>query len=172
MGLVYHSEVLDNYWQDLAFPLLDTFRQVFENGLATPTRIIILLTDQTQIFNDDQQEESDCPFWQDTITLQPILQRYFQQHFPTKPEFHTISVSPNPNEEYPVGIDNWEEMVKQVDAVLKEAQSKQNPPPNQLAYVSHQASTPAISSAVQFLTLSQFDPVFGQQSILWQRLRD
>lgn len=159
LGLVYHPEVLEQYWQDLAFPLLDTFRQKFANGLATPTRIIILLTDQNKIFNHNQKQESDCPFWQDTITLQPILQRYLQQYFTAEPEFYSISVSPNPNGESPGGIDNWEEMVKQVDAVLKEAQSNQNPPLNQLAYVSHQASTPAISSAVQFLALSQFERV-------------
>jgi hypothetical protein len=149
LGLVYENH--QEHYQDLRFPLLDTFCKQFtpENK---PDQIYIFLTDQTSIFTDKDQKLKDCPFWQDTITLQPIFKWYFEKKLKITPEFITIKPSNNAEKK---GIDNWEEMLK----VVREELLKLNINKDKVVYVSHQASTPAISSAVQFVTIGLFSNV-------------
>ncbi|MEH2390949.1 MAG: hypothetical protein V7K21_04505 [Nostoc sp.] len=52
LGLVYGNK-LDKYESDLKFPLLDTYCQYFLDSKIKPERIIILLTDQSEIFDQD-----------------------------------------------------------------------------------------------------------------------
>ncbi|WP_416672132.1 hypothetical protein [Egbenema bharatensis] len=81
--------------------------------------------------------------------LYPILADYFCQHFP-EAEIKPLFLKPQPADK---GLDDW-------DAVLGLAQRKiaglEFEPEPQTIYVSHQAGTPAISSAVQFSSLAKF----------------
>ncbi|XZF65453.1 MAG: hypothetical protein ACSI46_12555 [Gloeotrichia echinulata DVL01] len=154
LGLVYGNQ--PDYYSDLKFPLLDTYHQYFEAEKIKPERIIILLTDQTKIFQQDQMLYERCPYWQDTCTLKPLLERYFKKEFQDKfnyqPEIVYLTLTPtNPDK----GIDNWEETLYLVEATLRQLDD------NSLkkVYISHQAGTPATSSALQFVSLGRFQDV-------------
>lgn len=150
LGLVYGNQ--PNYYSDLKFPLLDTYHQYFEANKIKPERIIILLTDQTKIFQQDQILYERCPYWQDTCTIQPLLERYFQDKFNYQPEFSYLTLTPTNPEK---GIDNWEKTLALVEATLSQLEYN----PIKTVYISHQAGTPAISSAVQFVSLGRFKNV-------------
>ncbi|RAM52588.1 MAG: hypothetical protein C6Y22_05340 [Hapalosiphonaceae cyanobacterium JJU2] len=165
LGIVYENHLQENY-DDLAFPLLDTFAQYFlRNPYEKPSIIIVLLTDQRKIFlNEDgnlneKVENEFSPFWQDTCTLEPIFKEYFQQKeifSSIKLEFRTLRASTK-------GLDNWNETLEVVkeefNKIQEELTGYPEYDPNDTVYISHQAGTPAISSAVQFVSLSNFKNV-------------
>ncbi|GEM_PF-1024723 len=166
LGLVYRAECLDDYYEDLTFPLLNTFVQGIENlpESECPSQIIVLLTDQTQIFTAKQKQFIDCPFWQDTVDLRDILTRYFQnqEKLGIVPKFYCITPAPAQDKAQTAtaGADNWEYMLKKVNETLERALSELGVNrEEETVYVSHQAGAPAISSAVQFLTVSKFQNV-------------
>lgn len=166
LGLVYRAECLDEYDEDLTFPLLDTFIQGIKERPESerPSKIIVLLTDQTQIFTAKQKGFIDCPFWQDTVELREILTRYFQKqdNLGIVPNFYCITPAPAQGQAptATAGADNWENMLKEVGKTLEQALSELGVNrEDETVYVSHQAGTPAISSAVQFLTVSKFKNV-------------
>ncbi|MEH2315247.1 MAG: hypothetical protein V7K35_28430 [Nostoc sp.] len=149
LGLVYENQP-DYYESDLKFPLLDTYYQYFVEQSIKLERIIILLTDQSQIFNQDKIIYEKCPYWQDTCTLKPLLERYLQGKFDCQLEFLYL-VPKNGNK----GIDNWNETLSLVEKEFRKLDSN----PLKPIYVSHQAGTPAISSAIQFVSLGRFKKV-------------
>ncbi|MEB3181658.1 MAG: hypothetical protein VKL59_21880 [Nostocaceae cyanobacterium] len=128
--------------------MLDTFRKYLQKNKIKPEKIIVLLTNQAQIFNQDQIIYENCPFWQDTCTLQPLFAKYLQDFY-CPIEFHELA---------PIsgrGIDHWNETLGLVQETLNKIEIS----PLKTAYISHQAGTPAISSAVQFVSLSRFKKV-------------
>jgi hypothetical protein len=148
LGMVYEAQP-DEVWECLEFPLLHQFTAQLRG--KTIDKIILLLTDQTNRFNEDQQEDRRCPYWQDTCSLKPILERYFQE----KQEFINVELIPlilSPRQNKP-GLDDWNHVLKIVQTTFSE-EIKFKP---DTVYVSHQAGTPAISSAVQFVSLAQFE---------------
>lgn len=144
MGIVYENQLEENY-DDLCFPLLDAFSQKLQ-GENTPNRIIVILTDQEQVFSVQKRQERNCPYWQDTCTLRPIIEKYLRDKFPHA-ELEYISLQPQSQEE---GLDNWGQALK----LVKKELSKIETDAKDTVYVSHQASTSAISSAVQFVSLN------------------
>ncbi|MBD2440821.1 hypothetical protein [Nostoc sp. FACHB-110] len=148
LGLVYANK-FDDYKGDLEFPLLDTYCEFFLKENIKLEKIIILLTDQTQIFKQDQIIYEKCPYWQDTCTLKPLFEKYFQTEN-YQPEF--LYLAPT---EINKGIDNWNETLALVQGTL----GKLDFNTSKTVYVSHQAGTPAISSAVQFVSLGKFKTV-------------
>ncbi|MFN6465626.1 MAG: hypothetical protein RMZ41_027920 [Nostoc sp. DedVER02] len=149
LGLVYANK-LDKYGSDLEFPLFDTYSQSFLDNNIKPERIIILLTDQSEIFNQDQILYEKCPYWQDTCTLRPLLEWYLKEKFDCQLEF--LHLTPKNADK---GIDNWNETLY----LVEEAFCKLDFNPLKPVYISHQAGTPAISSAVQFVSLGRFPKV-------------
>lgn len=145
LGMTYQA-CPEEVWQNLEFPLLDDF--ITHLPSETLNQIILLLTDQNKVFDEDDQEDLKCPFWQDTQELQPIFERYFQIYFP-KTDLVPLKIAPRLGEP---GLDNWDFVLKIVNRELKK---KITGDPCDV-YVSHQAGTPAISSAVQFCSLAQF----------------
>ena len=155
MGLVY-GDALDTHWQYFRFPLLTEFTQKIKvDKKNTPNRIIVLLTNQEEIFieknsADPQYDRSDpdCPFWKDTEELKPILQRFFDENFGSaKVEFYPLE--PKTIGE---GLDNWDSTLRLVQKKFEQWEISED----DRVIVSHQASTPAISSAVQFTSLAKF----------------
>lgn len=149
LGLVYGNKS-DKYESDLKFPLLDTYYEYFLENNIKPERIIILLTDQTEIFKQEQIIYEKCPYWQDTCTLKPLLESYLKEKFDCQLEFLYLTPK-NGNK----GIDNWNETLYLVEEAFRKLDSN----PLKTVYVSHQAGTPAISSAVQFVSLGRFQKV-------------
>jgi hypothetical protein len=147
MGMVYEEQLEDNYG-DLCFPLLDAFQAKLQ-GENTPNRIIVILTDQEQVFTAQDRKERNCPYWQDTCKLRLILERYLNDKFTSATIEEPIYLKPQSKEE---GLDNWD---KALALVTKEL-SKIKVDEKDNIYISHQASTPAISSAVQFVSLARF----------------
>ncbi len=154
MGIVYGTQLTDEYYEDLVFPLLDAFSaKLLEKGKTTPDRIILILTNQEAAFNDEQDRTLDkSPYWQDTCTLKPIFDRYFQKNFPKVQKIDYLELKPQSKGE---GLDNWDKALLLVQQEifsldLDKLDKKSN------VYVSHQAGTPAISSAVQFVSLAKF----------------
>jgi hypothetical protein len=147
MGLVYGSAI-EQHYDDLAFPLLDNFWTLLTEQNITPQRIIVLLTDQTQIFTKPADINNVfSAYWQDTCTLEPLLKRYLAEKSSATPEFLTLKPAGQS------GLDNWNDVLEIVQhklAILTDT------PQDTKVYVSHQAGTPAISSAVQFASLAQF----------------
>ncbi|MFN6513764.1 MAG: hypothetical protein RMY29_004575 [Nostoc sp. CreGUA01] len=148
LGLVYGNQP-DYCKSDLKFSLLDTYCQYFEDNNIKPEKIIILLTDQTKIFEQDQILYEKCPYWQDTCTLRPLLEWYFQDKYQL--EFLYLTPTNKDNK----GIDNWNETLSLVEEKFRELDCNQV----KTVYLSHQAGTPAISSAVQFVSLGKFKNV-------------
>ncbi|WP_177176287.1 hypothetical protein [Trichormus sp. NMC-1] len=152
LGLVYANQSEECYKADLKFPLLDTYEGYFTDKNVKIDRIIVLLTDQSQIFSSEEQRlHQKSPYWKDTSTIKPLLQWYFQNsNFTCHPEFEYLI----PDQNSP-GVDNWDATLSLVEAKLTDL----NIDVNQEVYVSHQAGTPAISSAVQFVTIGRFKKV-------------
>jgi hypothetical protein len=148
LGRVYEAKQ-DEVWEFLTFPLLDQFITQLKG--KTIDKIILLLTDQTKKFHEKLQNDDRCPYWQDTCELQNIIERYFKQSdkFPDS-ELIPIILSPGENEP---GLDDWNHVLKIVQNKLHDINLKSEP---NTVYVSHQAGTPAISSAVQFVSLGKF----------------
>jgi len=151
LGIVYESssekvkQEIQNY---LTFPLLSNFVAELKK-LAPPEAIAILLTDQSEIFKDDnKRHKPKSPYWQDTCKLEPIINGYLQQEFPGV-EILPLILSP---QEEP-GLDDWDRVLDLVRDELKKIQLQSEA---DTVYVSHQAGTPAISSAVQFVSLGKF----------------
>ncbi len=146
LGIVYGDAIATN-WNYFKFPLLDGFYQELEKKKINPDRIIILLTDQAAIFED--RNDPDSPYWKDTCTLQPIFEKYFKEKYDVcvKP----VLLQPEKDQ---VGLDDWNATLMLVQK--KFAGDGLGINPNDTVIVSHQAGTPAISSAVQFASLSSF----------------
>lgn len=147
MGMVYGEQPID----ELVFPLLDNFRSLIEKEilLGEGDRIVVLLTDQSQVFELTRYaQDKTSAYWQDTCALEPILECYFKQHYP---KVETSYVLLKPEKGNP-GLDDWNDVLglvqKELGAIAADAE--------ETVYVSHQAGTPAISSAVQFASLAQF----------------
>ncbi|MEM7772285.1 MAG: hypothetical protein AAF327_17445 [Cyanobacteria bacterium P01_A01_bin.37] len=158
LGTVYQAK--DQVGQDeifsyLTFPLLDNFVKELETS-PKPEAIAIILTDQSTIFQADQQREKiKSPYWLDTCELKPILESYFEDRFPEIPR-EWIALAPTSADQ---SLDNWDtvlELVRQqfYSLIIRGEDIKVAPDEN--VYVSHQAGTPAISSAVQFMSLAMF----------------
>lgn len=160
LGMVYqyHSpQIQEQIWSYLTFPLLDTFVKWLKAETDQLDKIIVLLTDQSQIFADyPTQRKPACPYWQDTRQLQPIVARYFQTEnkFPQTP-CEWIYLAPQSSDQ---GLAEWDCVLDLVRNELDSLPFTANPnqATSQTVYVSHQASTPAISSAVQFMSLARF----------------
>ncbi|MEH2057046.1 MAG: hypothetical protein V7K97_12970 [Nostoc sp.] len=152
LGIVYAKQLQECYEDDLRFPLLDTYCKYFTDKNIKIEKIILLLTDQSKIFSSEEQRlHQKSPYWKDTCTLEPLFKWYFQhQKFTCKPEFQYLI----PDQKSP-GIDNWDATLSLVETKLQELEIDAR----QEVYVSHQAGTPAISSAVQFVTLGKFKKV-------------
>ena len=150
LGLVYENQT-GHYDSDLKFPLIDTYIQYLLEAKIKLEKIIVLLTDQTPIFQEDQIIYEKCPYWQDTCTLKPLLNWYLQKHFACEIEFLVLSPTNQNNK----GIDNWNETL----SLVKQQLYQLNYSPPKTVYISHQAGTPAISSAVQFISLGRFPKV-------------
>lgn len=147
MGVVY-GNAIEQHYDDLAFPLLDNFWGLLTERSITPQRIIVIVTDQTQFFKDKGSEKNKIfsPYWQDTCTLQPLLRHYLAKKSDVDPEFLTLELKSS-------GLDNWNDVLEIVQQQLK---TLGDIPQDETVYVSHQAGTPAISSAVQFASLAKF----------------
>ncbi|QOV22396.1 hypothetical protein [Anabaenopsis elenkinii] len=147
LGLVYENQI-DDYDSDLKFPLIDTYTQYLLEAKIKLEKIIVLLTDQKAIFQEDQIIYEKCPYWQDTYTLKPLLKWYLQKQFACEIEFLVLSPTNQNNK----GVDNWNETLSLVKEQLYQLNYSLHKP----VYISHQAGTPAISSAVQFISLGRF----------------
>lgn len=160
MGMVYSSQLNDeSVFNDLHFPLLDTFTDFLTklDKKEKPNQIIVITTNQEKAFDDDDKKNNKCPYWQDTCTLQPILEKYFEQKFPrlqTNQDIHYLELDPNSKAE---GLDNWNQCLIFVNKLFQEKMPKLEIRKYTKIFVSHQAGTPAISSAVQFTSLANFE---------------
>jgi hypothetical protein len=148
MGIVY-GDVISEHWHKLKFPLLDGFYQQLQKDKVKPDRVIVLLTDQSAIFEDSNV--SDSPYWKDTCTLQPIFENYFRQKKIKKIEFSILE--PNQTQQ---GLDDWSATLDVVKAQFVDWENKKWISRSDQVIVSHQAGTPAISSAVQIISLLRF----------------
>ncbi len=142
-------------WDYLTFPLLDNFVQALNNYPA-PEAIAVFLTDQSTIFESDRQRSTlKSPYWQDTCELELILQTYFAEKFPGAP-CKFIPLIPKSEAE---SLDNWNAVLDLVRGEFRNLTIADQPiqvNSGENVYVSHQAGTPAISSAVQFCSLAKF----------------
>jgi hypothetical protein len=159
------SQVLQRFRRDLVvfnFSTLDNFAETLKNSSpdaiafgGTQSVIAVLLTDQSEVFNSNpERRKPKCPYWQDTCTLKPILKQYFPEKFPdTKCVW--IPLSPALGDK---GLDDWNYVLDLVRNNLREKLDSEEIKvhADDKVYVSHQAGTPAISSAVQFVSLAQF----------------
>ena len=152
MGIVY-GQALAEHYNDLDFPLLNSFSSYLNKKEQIKlNRIIVLLTDQSDVVSAVNKGKPSHPYWQDTCTLKPILQHYLNIAFPDvvmDSDRYFPVLKPKSGS---VGLDDWNEVLKLVQQELK----KLDIPEDATVYVSHQAGTPAISSAVQFSSLARF----------------
>lgn len=146
MGIVYGQPDASQYFGDLVFPLLDNFVSKIQSEKLS--QIILILTDQVNVFSASEKNSMSSPFWQDTSTLQPILKKYLNDRYP---EAEIIPRVLQP-ESQSKGLDDWDSVFELVQRKLSELSF----PDDGTVYVSHQAGTPAISSAIQFASLARF----------------
>lgn len=170
LGLVYKDKIeIDKYFKDLSFPLLDNFFEYFHrHKLEYPKTIIVLITDQESIFTvPEQYDYSDSPYWRDTCELESILEKYIKMKFQQENIYYEKLIfkrlEPNTNQIYQnqrsYGLDNWNETLNVVNNVFQKLLNEITLNQSEIVYVSHQAGTPAISSAVQFASLGKFQQV-------------
>ena len=150
MGVIYSQPQAK--LDDLEFPLIDNFINKLKAQQTAIDKVILVLSDQS-IFPEAKRSQKH-PYWQDTCTLQPILESYLTEQWKgisPNLEIKPLLLEAASEEE---GLDNW-------DAVLTLVQQgfvspDLDLPEDATIYVSHQAGTPAISSAVQFCSLAKF----------------
>lgn len=149
LGILYGDPI--EHYEDLVFPLLESFsKKLLEaGGENVLDRIILVFSDQSEIFPDDDRFE-DSPYWQDTITLEFLLKKYLEEKFP-KADLQKLILDPDP-EAGDKGLDHWDSTLKLVQKKIEDLKISKN----DSIYVSHQAGTPAMSSAIQFTTLGLF----------------
>jgi hypothetical protein len=158
LGFVYQDKDAagqDEIFSYLTFPLLDNFVELLKQH-PTPDAIAIVLTDQSAIFQDEEQQGVKSAYWQDTCTLQPILERYFKQRFPSA-ALEWLLLCPDSAQK---SLDNWNSVLEQVKSKFQSLTVNGDAitlSEDERVYVSHQAGTPALSSAVQFTSLARFD---------------
>ncbi|PSB21318.1 hypothetical protein C7B65_05155 [Phormidesmis priestleyi ULC007] len=146
LGIAY-DRLPDEVRPYLDFPLLKGFTQKLKDQGTAIDLIIILMSNQENIFPEAERETNRCPYWQDTCQLCPILEGYFQKHFP-EAKLTPLMLEPDSLEP---GLDDWDAVL---GLVRRKIGSLDIEP--ETVYVSHQAGTPAISSAVQFASLAKF----------------
>jgi hypothetical protein len=150
MGVIYSQPqaAID----DLAFPLVDNFINKLKAQAININEVILILSDQSVLSKLALKQSH--PYWQDTCTLQPILEKYLANQL--KGGSNNLIIKPvllkarSENE----GLDDWDVVLKLAQAEF--ATSNFELPEDAIVYVSHQAGTPAISSAVQFCSLAKF----------------
>lgn len=147
LGLVYGEE-LDTYFQDLSFPLLDAFTKTINQENIKINRIILLLSDQSNLFDEKQRYSQKSPYWKDTCTTQSIITKYLNKKF-INVALESLILEPFANSK---GLDSWDSTLDLVSNKLRQLSISER----ETIYVSHQAGTPALSSALQFITLSKF----------------
>ncbi|NEO25680.1 MAG: hypothetical protein F6K03_01970, partial [Kamptonema sp. SIO4C4] len=147
----FYSSALDQHYSDLDFPLLNPFVEYLKEKEVPLDCIVVILTDQSEVVRSADKKDPSHPFWQDTCTLLPILEKFLQSHFSQEPLILTLK--PNSGS---VGLDDWNEVLSLVQAQFSQLVSQLEIPDDATVYVSHQAGTPAISSAVQFESLALF----------------
>lgn len=146
---IAHDKLPDQVQPYLSFPLLQNFIQELQAKEVQIDQIIILISDQENIFSESEREIKRCPYWQDTCQLYPILEDCLGSQFPgsiVKP----LVLKPQLSEP---GLDDWDAVLELVQQEVESLKFETEP---QTIYVSHQAGTPAISSAVQFSSLAKF----------------
>ncbi|MEQ9237380.1 hypothetical protein [Coleofasciculus sp. E2-BRE-01] len=148
MGTVYGQSQAQDYWHDLAFPLLDNFVGLVQHENIKIDQIILILTDQEVVFSRSQRRSTQSAYWQDTCTLEPIVATYLKDKLP-QAQLKSLLLQPQSPTE---GLDDWDSVLKLIQSELAQLDF----PDSATIYVSHQASTPAISSAVQFMSLARF----------------
>jgi hypothetical protein len=147
-GIVYGNHLEE--WDNLHFPLFDSFSNKLIQEGTLPNKVIIILTDQTDVFDALQKRQKKCPYWQDTCELRPIIETYFNRHPQLNGAIRDyIYLKPTPGSK---GLDNWDSTLSLVQTELSKISIKDGAN----IYVSHQAGTPAISSAIQFVSLAKF----------------
>lgn len=162
LGIVYGNQ-LEDYYENFVFPLLNNFVNKLQQESISPERIILVFTDQEDSFDKTRKEQDKkCPYWQDTCTLKPIIVKYLQQEnkFP-QASLDYVYLKPNSQDK---GLDNWDATLELVEsAFLSENNSQiertftlKELAESETIYVSHQAGTPALSSAIQSVTLGEF----------------
>lgn len=151
LGLVY-AEQLQTYGSDLTFPRFNGLCQKFEPTGGYPDQLIMLLTDQSALFTLHRTIHVDCPYWQDTCELRSLLDFYFGHKLPNTTRTYW-TIKPEPNRP---GLDHWESTLSLVQSLFQQHLHELNSQGQQLVYLSHQAGTPALSSAIQFVCLTQF----------------
>jgi hypothetical protein len=111
LGIVYGHPKGSDYFDDLKFPLLDVnLRQIYELQV---THITLLLTDQSNSFDVEERMLDSCPYWTDTITLKPLLERYLREKFP---QVEVVTITVTPPQEYSFG--SWKRTVNYVQGVF------------------------------------------------------
>ncbi len=145
MGTIYGTQLNDDIYQDLCFPLFDAFYQKLQRK-KEPDRIIAILTNQEDAYT---HLDKKSPYWKDTCTLKPIIDKYLKIKFPRVRQVEYLELQPESKDD---GLDNWDQALKLVQQELSSLEFK----PSDNIYVSHQAGTPAISSAIQFVSLAKF----------------
>jgi hypothetical protein len=152
MGIIYGDawETHEKYWK---FPLLERFAKMLRDRRKIPDRIIVLLTDQEKIFLDDSDDSrydryEDSPYWRDTCRLEPVFKNYFDREF-GRDKIQFLFLNPSTKEK---GLDNWDAALELVQEKFQTISVEED----DSIIVSHQAGTPAISSAVQFASLARF----------------
>ncbi len=151
MGVVYSHAQAEQHFGDLAFPLIDNFMSQIKNDSIE--KILLVLSDQS-VFSRAERSSQQHPYWQDTCALHPILEKYLTAALKASSPNLTIQplvLKPTSSTE---GLDDWDCVLKLVQMEFSSPELEF--PKDTTIYVSHQAATPAISSAVQFTSLSQF----------------
>jgi hypothetical protein len=128
---------------------LTNFIQILTEEQIKIDHIIVLVSDQEDIFPEDTREHLYSPYWQDTCKIYPILEKHLQNQFPTA-TINPLLIKPKDSIQ---GLDDWDTVLDLVKSVFNDLQLSSD---FKNIYVSHQAGTPAISSAVQFTSLSRF----------------
>jgi hypothetical protein len=146
---IAYDRLTDQVQPYLSFPLLQNLTQELKAKEIQIDQIIILMSDQENIFPEAERKTKRCPYWQDTCQLYPILEDYFHVQFPNA-TVKPLPLSPKSSDK---GLDDWDTVLELVQQAVSSLKFETEP---QAVYVSHQAGTPAISSAVQFTSLAKF----------------
>jgi hypothetical protein len=148
MGIIYSQPQAEQHFDELVFPLIDSFLGKIKD--KSIHKIILVLSDQS-IFSIKDRSSQRHAYWQDTCTLRPIVEKYLKKQLEDSSSSLTFQPLTLRSTSTSEGLDNWNSVLRLVQDEFSSIEADDG-----TIYVSHQAGTPAISSAVQFSSLARF----------------
>ena len=86
-----HEKMGEAVTLQLEFPLLKAFQQQLEAHQVSIDQIIVLLSDQSEVFDEDDRGSARCPYWQGYLLAVSTFSSPFTDAVPVSSSVSTVA---------------------------------------------------------------------------------